>query len=65
MKYSDGAINAAKYMALVYANIILSTVAIRAAKNVINVNVSSDGDSEPSEDDEEEEDDVDAEYVHA
>lgn len=62
MKYSDGAINAAKYMALVYANIILSTVAIRAAKNVINVNVSSDGDSE---DDEEEEDDVSAEYVHA
>eukprot|EP00986_Skeletonema_menzelii_P009251 scaffold4158_cov127-Skeletonema_menzelii.AAC.4 len=62
LAYSDGAINAAKYMAVVYANVILSTIAIRAAKNIINVNVVSDGENE---DEEEEEDDVSAEYVHA
>lgn len=36
MTYSEEAIAAAKYMAVIAANIVLSTVALRAAKNAIN-----------------------------
>ncbi len=54
MTYSEGAIAVAKYMAILFANIILSTVVLRAAKNVINTNVVHE------ENDDEEEDDDDA-----
>jgi len=58
MTYSEGAIAAAKYMAIIFANIILSTVVLRAAKNVINYNVVHD----ENDDEEEDEDDVSSGY---
>ncbi len=39
MMYSEEAIAATKYMAVIFANIILSTVALRAVKNAINVRI--------------------------
>ena len=39
MTYSEGAIAATKYMTAIFANILLSTVALRAVKNAINVRV--------------------------
>jgi hypothetical protein len=39
MMYSEEAIAAPKYMAVIFANIILSTVALRAVKNAINVRI--------------------------
>jgi len=56
MTYAEGAIAAAKYMAVIFANIILSTIAVRAAKNVINANVVNDDQMGDENDDEEEED---------
>ncbi len=61
MTYSEGAIAAAKYMAVIFANIILSTIAVRAAKNVINVNVVNDDQNDDEE--EEDEDEVSAGYA--
>ena len=37
--YSSEAIQAIKYMAVIFANIILSTVVLRAAKNYINMRI--------------------------
>ena len=39
MMYSEEAIAAPKYMAVIFANIILSTIALRAVKNAINVRI--------------------------
>jgi len=64
MTYSEEAIDAAKYMSVIFANVLLSTVAIRAVKNVINVNVVRVDEMEDGlEDEEEEEEDVSAEYT--
>eukprot|EP00577_Skeletonema_sp_RCC1716_P012579 CAMPEP_0113400212 /NCGR_PEP_ID=MMETSP0013_2-20120614/15996_1 /TAXON_ID=2843 ORGANISM="Skeletonema costatum, Strain 1716" /NCGR_SAMPLE_ID=MMETSP0013_2 /ASSEMBLY_ACC=CAM_ASM_000158 /LENGTH=381 /DNA_ID=CAMNT_0000285253 /DNA_START=154 /DNA_END=1299 /DNA_ORIENTATION=+ /assembly_acc=CAM_ASM_000158 len=64
MTYSEEAIDAAKYMSVIFANVLLSTVAIRAVKNAINVNVVRVDEMEDGlEDEEEEEDDVGAEYT--
>jgi len=59
MMYSEEAIAATKYMAVIFANIILSTVALRAVKNAINVRIVCGGDgSDEMADEQEDEDDV-------
>ena len=59
MTYAEGAIAAAKNMSILFANIILSTVVLRAVKNVINTNVVH----EENDDEEEDEDDVSAGFA--
>jgi len=65
MTYSEEAIDAAKYMSAIFANVLLSTVAIRAVKNIINVNVVRVDEMEDGleDEEEEEEEDVSAEYT--
>lgn len=58
MMYSEEAIAAPKYMAVIFANIILSTVALRAVKNAINVRIVCGGDgSDEMADEQEDKDD--------
>jgi hypothetical protein len=57
--YSGEAITATKYMAVIFANILISTVILRAVKNVINVRVVCGGNgSDEMADGEEDEDDA-------
>ena len=66
MKYSEGAIAATKYIAIIFANILLSTVILRAVKNVINVNVVVSADEvEDGQEQQEDEEDVSAGYIQA
>ena len=52
MTYSEGAIAATKYMTAIFANILLSTVALRAVKNAINVRVCCGYEDEDEDEDE-------------
>ena len=66
--YSSEAIQAIKYTAVIFANIILSTVVLRAAKNYINMRiVCGSGMDDVVNDDEEEgesEEELEASYTH-
>ena len=67
--YSSGVIEAIMYMAVIFANIILSTVVLRAAKNHINMRIvcgSGRMDDVVSDDDDEgeSEDELEASYTH-
>ena len=65
MTYSEGAITATKYIAIIFANILLSTVILRAVKNVININVVSSDEVEDEHEQQEDEEDVNAGYIQA
>ena len=67
--YSSGVIEAIMYMAVIFANIILSTVVLRAAKNHIHMRIvcgSGRMDDVVSDDDDEgeSEDELEASYTH-
>jgi hypothetical protein len=66
--YSSEAIQAIKYTAVIFANIILSTVVLRAAKNYINMRIvcGSGMDNVVNDDDEEgeSEEELEASYTH-
>ena len=67
--YSSEAIQAIKYMAVIFANIILSTVVLRAAKNYINMRIvcgseMDDVVNDHDDDEGESEEELDASYTH-
>ena len=67
--YSSEVIQAIKYMAVIFANIILSAVVLRAAKNYINMRIvcgsgMDDVVNDDDDDEEEEEEELEASYTH-
>jgi len=68
--YSSEAIQAIKYMAVIFANIILSTVVLRAAKNYINMRIVCGSgmddvvNDEVEEEEGESEEELEASYTH-
>jgi len=66
--YSSEAIQAIKYTAVIFANIILSTVVLRGAKNYINMRIvcGSGMDDVVNDDDDEgeSEEELEASYTH-